>query len=519
MKALFRIALAAFILMSVDLLPGLFTLTPASAQWAPFPVRRRPAQTDATQQSGVEVLTRGPVHEAFASPVSLDPEAGLLAPHAPPDPLDEGVPDEAPDFTDGDAEWIPGYWAWDDEENEYIWISGVWRVPPPGADWVPGRWTATREGYRWVPGFWSTDEDRELEYLPRPPQNLDEGPVGPPPSPDYIWVPGSWYFEANYEWVAPPTVRVERRHGYFWRPGYWLRARPDWTWIPARYVWSPGGVVFVDGHWDLVVERRGLLFAPVRVARPLFFHRRIHYVPQIVISTDIFTVHLFTRPSYVHYYFGDYYAPEYVQRGIQPWFEIRRGCYDPIYVTYAWRYRDNVTWLDGLRRTYERRRVVVAERPPRTYRVQLERVRRAPEAERRTLIVGRSVRELRSDDARYRFRTLDEGRRTTITRNVDGLRDLRRQRATWEAEAQRPAGDRGRTAPRPGTERLAREGEQDRPRSDVAATERPYRVKLPASSISGRQGEARRAPAVERAPTSDTPTPRKVKRTSEGIRR
>jgi len=102
MKALFRITLAAFILMSVDLLPGLFTLTPASAQWAPFPVRRRPAQTDAMQQSGVEVLTRGPVHEAFASPVNLDPEAGLLAPHAPPDPLDEGVPDEAPEITDGD---------------------------------------------------------------------------------------------------------------------------------------------------------------------------------------------------------------------------------------------------------------------------------------------------------------------------------------------------------------------------------------------------------------------------------
>jgi hypothetical protein len=35
---------------------------------------------------GVEVLTRGPVHEAFAVTAALDPVPGVVAPHAVPAP-------------------------------------------------------------------------------------------------------------------------------------------------------------------------------------------------------------------------------------------------------------------------------------------------------------------------------------------------------------------------------------------------------------------------------------------------
>jgi hypothetical protein len=28
--------------------------------------------------------------------------------------------------------------AWDDDSEEYIWVSGIWRVPPPNRQWVPG---------------------------------------------------------------------------------------------------------------------------------------------------------------------------------------------------------------------------------------------------------------------------------------------------------------------------------------------------------------------------------------------
>ena len=33
--------------------------------------------------------------------------------------------------------------------------------------------------------------------------------------------------------------------------------------MPAHYVWTPRGYVFVDGYYDYSVARRGVLFAPV----------------------------------------------------------------------------------------------------------------------------------------------------------------------------------------------------------------------------------------------------------------
>ena len=77
-------------------------------------------------QNGVEVLTRGPVHEAFAEPNSYNPTQGFVMPKEAPAVIEEIPPDEKPA---GDALWIPGYWQWDSERSDFIWISGIWRVP------------------------------------------------------------------------------------------------------------------------------------------------------------------------------------------------------------------------------------------------------------------------------------------------------------------------------------------------------------------------------------------------------
>ena len=37
-------------------------------------------QASAAGQDGVEVLTRGPVHEAFAETITFDPQPGIVAP-------------------------------------------------------------------------------------------------------------------------------------------------------------------------------------------------------------------------------------------------------------------------------------------------------------------------------------------------------------------------------------------------------------------------------------------------------
>ena len=44
-------------------------------------------------------------------------------------------PDERPE---GDVVWIGGYYAWDDDRGDYMWVSGCWRTKPAGKEWVPG---------------------------------------------------------------------------------------------------------------------------------------------------------------------------------------------------------------------------------------------------------------------------------------------------------------------------------------------------------------------------------------------
>src|SRR6266568_2219364 len=64
-------------------------------------------------QDGVQVAPRGPIHEAFAQPLSLNPEPGALVAKQPPAPVPELPPDQKP--AGDNVQWIPGYWAWQSE--------------------------------------------------------------------------------------------------------------------------------------------------------------------------------------------------------------------------------------------------------------------------------------------------------------------------------------------------------------------------------------------------------------------
>ena len=57
--------------------------------------------------AGVQVLTRGPVHEAFAETVSFNPEPGVVVPKAPPEAIEEVPPEQRPEGAN--VAWIPGY--------------------------------------------------------------------------------------------------------------------------------------------------------------------------------------------------------------------------------------------------------------------------------------------------------------------------------------------------------------------------------------------------------------------------
>src|SRR5688572_4421169 len=76
-----------------------------------------PANAQQTQ-AGIEVLSRGPVHEAFAQPFAADAAPPPPAPKTPPPPVSEVPPDDRPDGPN--VQWVSGYWSWDEERQDFI---------------------------------------------------------------------------------------------------------------------------------------------------------------------------------------------------------------------------------------------------------------------------------------------------------------------------------------------------------------------------------------------------------------
>src|SRR6202030_4147177 len=51
--------------------------------------------------------------------------------------------------------WVPGYWAWADQDQDYYWIPGTWALAPAvGLLWTPGYWGWEGGVYMWRGGYW-----------------------------------------------------------------------------------------------------------------------------------------------------------------------------------------------------------------------------------------------------------------------------------------------------------------------------------------------------------------------------
>ncbi|HEX4151246.1 MAG TPA: YXWGXW repeat-containing protein [Steroidobacteraceae bacterium] len=51
--------------------------------------------------------------------------------------------------------WVPGYWYWSDEDQDYYWVPGTWvEAPEAGLLWTPGYWGAENGVFLWHPGYW-----------------------------------------------------------------------------------------------------------------------------------------------------------------------------------------------------------------------------------------------------------------------------------------------------------------------------------------------------------------------------
>lgn len=389
------------------------------------------AQESDVDVKGVQVLTRGPVHEAFAGIVTFNPVAGVLVEKAPPADIEEIPPAERPEGTN--ITWIPGYWAWDDERSDYLWVSGTWRALPPGRQWMAGYWADTTGGYQWTSGYWGDATVEETTYLPAPPATLEDGPNIKAPSRDYSWTPGNWMW---------------RQERYAWSPGYWAPGRADWNWIPAHYVWTPRGYIYVDGYWDYSMQRRGMLFAPVYFESGAYSRPGYSYSPSIVLGLAMFVEHLFLRPNYNHYYFGDYYNTGYNRRGYfsATAYQSSRYGYDPIYSHQRWEHREDQGWDQRALANFRYRTENENARPPQTWNAMRTIDASTAESKQNALMVAAPIEQLaKRKDGPVRFQSVaKEDQKMLVQRNQE-MRKTSNERRTLEAR-----GDSRESTPKPG---------------------------------------------------------------------
>lgn len=307
----------------------------------PVPATQQPAAGVSQRQlPDPEVLDKGPIHEAFAEPISIDKQNREIAVKQPPEPVNELPPQQQPDGQN--VQWIPGYWMWDQGRDDYVWVSGMWRDVPPGRKWVPGEWQQVDGGFQWVPGFWADAKQDQVQLLPEPPATLENGPTSPSPGDNYLWAPGNWYWQNG---------------DYVWQPGYWYEANPNWVWVPNHYSYANNGYCFVSGYWDYQPYDRGWLYAPVywgagyRGGYGYGFYR-----PRSVINTALLIANLAVYRPWGHYYYGSWGVG--YPGWLQPWgynygqWGFRGGNYfgyDPLWSYFRWSNRnrwDNDWWRD-----------------------------------------------------------------------------------------------------------------------------------------------------------------------------
>ena len=437
------------------------------ASWGPAQ-----APEQALEQAGVVILARGPVHEAYAQPTQLGPQAPAeAAPKRPPSPIPELPPDQIPEGKN--VGWVPGYWQWDSESNQFVWVSGVYRAAPPGRRWVPGYWTQTADGWQWVHGFWAAARQQDLTYLQRPPAMQEQIPAPAAADDNSSSVPGNWEFEQG-QWV--------------WRPGSLSAAPSDSVYVPSQFYWTPRGYVYVDGYRDYPLSNRGLLFAPVAFTQPLWTRPGWAYRPSYVVGPTPLLNSLWVRPAWGSYYFGNYYAAAYARAGFRPWYAYGASHYDPLFHYYRRQNLANPLWAAGLRNLYQDRAAGRAPLPPNTLAQQLALSRNVPG----TIAVTRNSTQVLAPlnqasglpGANVRLARLSGAQVNQLKANAQRVRDFGTQRGRVET---------------------ARAGAGAVNRTSAAAAKRP--AKTGAAKANAATGAKRKTTAMARKSATKSRTP------------
>ncbi len=448
---------------------------------------------DPADPAGPQVLTRGPIHEAFATPVVHNPASGPIVPKQPPDPIQEMPPDQKP--AGQNVQWIPGYWSWDVSRNDYLWVSGIWRDPPPNSQWVPGYWQQVEGGSQWVSGMWipvSSGLRRDRLKLQRKANRR---------------------ISRRHPLKALKRGRPHRNRTPTW-PGHLVTGRGKGRTMPGDRAFGgpcsptgsgcrrttfgrPSGYLFVAGYWDLPVANRGLMFAPVYYPQPVYAQANFVFTPSIAIVGSAVTANLFVSEGSNQYLFGNFYGQSFLSVGITPWFSFAIGggqpaFYDPLFSYYAViNVRQNPGWVAQVRRDYVLRRDNVAMRPPVTYAEQSRLIER-------NVAIDRSIAmplDRLAAERGMRLEHVNEAERQLLRQKVAQLHQLRDQRIQQEREGARARAAGGVAAARPRPMNLAH--------SPIAAHPAAHQEAAHGAAThtgQARDEEAHRAEAERRSP-------------------
>lgn len=457
----FTARMGSFPIAAITFLAGL-----AMAAWA----MTGNAHAAPTPGTGIEILTRGPVHEAFARSPEPITQGGNVVKPLPPDPIPELPPDQKPNRKN--VQWIPGYWHWDEEQSTFLWVSGIWRVPPPGHVWIPGSWHTVHGGHQWVAGFWQSTatptasqsaptSSAEMRYLPPPPSNEPQEaaakiatPSDSPSSDATFCVPGHWVW----------------RERYVWQPGFWTDHRPGWVWVPAQYSWTPAGYLFVNGYWDYPLAERGMLFAPVRLAPAVAARTDFVFTPSHTVSQNGLIAALFIRRGCGNYFFGDYFDTHYTAAGYRDFGgtnsdsgfatvnrSLRIARVDPLWFAVRFQHRADATWSQDLMELYQARLRGELPRPPRSFAQQTrssgesEKIHthgtRTPRTNRLLAEARVMVQALAQDEPSTDRQTVPQAERLREQQLAREMRTLALQRQRMETQLV----DRGQAVTSPGS--------------------------------------------------------------------
>ncbi len=191
-------------------------------------------------QQPFEVIGKQIIHEAFVQPIT-SPVPIELAPRQPPAIVKETRPRQPAPQTI----WIPGYWCWVRENQNFKWICGIWRLAPQGLIWSSGYWMEEEGGWLWVKGAWLPDKNMsQWIYSKTPPPSSKNDNTGNAPGSEYFWNTGYWDY----------NIETSR---FSWLSGSWQKFDSNFILEPANWIWQPEGYLLVPSFWDWSLEARG----------------------------------------------------------------------------------------------------------------------------------------------------------------------------------------------------------------------------------------------------------------------